>query len=148
ISNMLRKVITTTLFVCFIIITLVACDHQTDTKQQSTDDEQQTNKVTEEVVLPDQHLQKGDQGKEVQHIQTYLTDRGDLVSGNGTYEERREVAIVDLQLQLEDDELDVTGMYDQDKDAAVDQSTAKDLNLDAVKMLKQPTRDEKIVDTQ
>ncbi|HLR79752.1 MAG TPA: D-alanyl-D-alanine carboxypeptidase family protein [Bacillota bacterium] len=144
---MLRKVITTTLFVCFIIITLVACDHQTDTKQQSTDDEQQTNKVTEEVVLPDQHLQKGDQGKEVQHIQTYLTELGYPVSVNGTYDERTTWAIVDLQLQLEDDEVDVTGMYDQDTKAALDQSTTKDLNIEPGKMLKQPTGDEKIDDT-
>src|SRR5699024_6114855 len=109
---MLRKVITTTLFVCFIIITLVACDHQPDTKQQSTADEQQTNKVTEELVLPHQHLQKGDQRIDVQLIQTYPTELAYPASVNPTYDEPTTCAIVDLLLHREDDEVDVTGMYD------------------------------------
>ncbi|HEX6593167.1 MAG TPA: D-alanyl-D-alanine carboxypeptidase family protein [Bacillota bacterium] len=137
---MLHKYISTTLCVCVIATSLVACSQETDTKQSAATSQQQSNEAQEEVILPDQHLQKGDRGKDVEIVQQHFINLGYPLSVNGMYDELTTWAITDFQLQLKDDDIEVTGMYDQQTKEALNHQSSQNVKIDPGQAIKQPTQ--------
>src|SRR5699024_228928 len=79
----------------------------------SIDEENKTNDdkhEEESLTLPDVELQKLDESNDVQDLQTTLKNIGYNIDPSGIYDEQTVWAMTDIQLQ--DDDLYVTGIYD------------------------------------
>lgn len=104
------------------VVLLAACSDNTENpdknsgKEQTATEEQVDNK---EVSLPDSVLGKGQKSEEVHQLQQALAVIGYDVKTTGTYDDITTWAITDIQLQLETDELLVTGIYDEGTRAAL-----------------------------
>src|SRR5699024_10057625 len=64
-----------------------------------------------QVELPEESLQKGDNGDAVQQLQAFLIELGYPIEKTSKYDEKTVWAITDFQLQQ--DSLDNTGIYDE-----------------------------------
>lgn len=113
----------------------------------STDEENHTDSRTtaeelnknEKQDLPDKTLQKGDQDKSVQHLQAALKEINYPIEANGKFDAETTWAITDIQLQLDD--LDITGIYDMDTKEAINKAVKDKQEINPGSGLKQPEKD-------
>jgi D-alanyl-D-alanine carboxypeptidase len=123
---MIRKTLTVTTAFLAMLFILVACNFlQKETPQE---DETVTNSKTDlnendsteviapgpedNIVLPDEDLQKGDQGESVQLLQEGLIAIGYPIELTEAFDENTIWALTDIQLQHED--IYTTGLYDDE----------------------------------
>src|SRR5699024_3182885 len=102
-----------------ITLTLAACDEadfnneNVPVTSSETDEntEQNNSNADEELILPNNLLQKGEQGEEVKKLQQILKKLDYQIDITGHYDEETTWAVTDFQLQI--DGLDITGLYDK-----------------------------------
>ena len=102
-----------------ITLTLAACDEadfnneNVPVTSSETDEntEQNNSNADEELILPNNPLQKGEQGEEVKKLQQILKKLDYQIDITGHYDEETTWAVTDFQLQI--DGLDITGLYDK-----------------------------------
>lgn len=122
-KTLIKKVMLATIGLT-ISITLAACDEFNIQKsnesepvsQSQTEDNDSEGKET--ITLPEGHLQKGDQGDDVEMLQQALESLTYPVEPTGEFDEKTTWALTDLQFQV--DGLDITGMYDEKTKLAIE----------------------------
>lgn len=129
--------------ICIIVTSMVtACsehtpkpndDENNDARQENNNkNEETTAKPDEEIVFPDERLQKMDAGKNITALQTALNEIGYDIPITNTYDEDTTWAITDFQLQ---NSLQVTGIYDTETREASNPFLTKEKEIEAGKGL-------------
>lgn len=102
-------------------------------EEESTIEEKQTNdaapEVAEKIEFPEAELQKKDEGEPVLQLQEALTQIGYTIPTDGIYSDILSWAITDFQLQTE--ELDVTGIYDEETRIALEKILEEGITIEA-----------------
>lgn len=119
------------------VFTLSACDmnmsDQNDSEPVTKPVQEEVTPEEEDIVLPDNDLQKKDQGKEVEALQTALIELGYPIDSTGIYDKKTVWAVTDLQFQTK--EINISGLYDQDTKLAIEKSLDGDHSIKAGKGL-------------
>lgn len=135
-------------------LTLSACSNPSNGQNNQDDggktvnkqSHQQTKQVSsqnKEPMLPDASLQKGDTGDNVEALQQALKKIGYPVKATSTYDADTTWAITDFQLQQKD--LDITGIYSEETKTFLHKALTGDLKVDPGKFLPhldKPQKDE------
>jgi len=118
-----------------VLMLLAACTESTSTQEEAGQTEQESAEGTEqttseeEITFPDTQLQKLDEGEAVSRLQTALNEVGYQLPVDGTYSEALTWAITDYQLQQEN--LEVTGVYNKTTGDALDETLQNGEQIDA-----------------
>lgn len=119
------------------IFSLSACNMNTsDDDKEDSVTETDTEKATpeeDEISLPDNNLQKKDQNKDVEALQTALIKLGYSIDITGVYDEKTVWAVTDLQFQTK--ETNISGRYDEDTKLAIENSLDGDNSIEPGKEL-------------
>jgi D-alanyl-D-alanine carboxypeptidase len=105
------------LLIMTISLTIMAgCQaNEVSTEQNENEPEQPVPEEVEEetnIAFPETHLEKTDEGANVEQLQNALNEIGYDIEVSGIYDEATTWAITDFQLQQED--IHVTGVYDEE----------------------------------
>lgn len=93
-------------------------NNEIDKPQDQPDEVIETNKsVADDFTLPEEQLQKLDEGEQVKALQHFLNELGYDLEVTGTYEELTTWAITDFQLQS--NKLAYTGVYNEETKLAI-----------------------------
>lgn len=135
---MWKKLISIMLALAAVLFLATACSSATSNDTEETSDSESGGENTDpdDAVLPDDHLQKGDEGKSVQHLQQILKKIDYPVQTNGKFAEETIWAITDLQLQQDD--LEATGIYDADTKKGIEKALEKQVDIEPGSALSQP----------
>ena len=116
--KMKRKSIIVTVFFTLILVLAACTDGEPATNEPAQSDTDATEETDEDVnandensAAPHTELQKFDEGDAVTELQNTLEQIGYTLPTDGIYSDVTTWAITDIQLQLDD--LDVTGIYDE-----------------------------------
>src|SRR5699024_10196694 len=125
------------LFSClFTLLILFGCQtDKTDTTETSDDETTTASSKNEEKnetelvqgTLPDEHLQKLDEGTPVKQLQQALMQLGYPLEETGSYDEMTTWAITDLQLSQ--DSTYINGVYNQDTKAMIQKEKKNETEL-------------------
>src|SRR5690625_3960491 len=119
---------------------LVGCstDEQNtkETYQETEPSNETTNSETNEVMLPEDELQKLDEGDNVLQMQLALIALGYPLEETGKYDEKTTWAITDLQLR--EDSVHINGMYDSKMQKMIEELLANEDTIDTPYKLAEP----------
>ncbi|MCF3944828.1 D-alanyl-D-alanine carboxypeptidase family protein [Oceanobacillus alkalisoli] len=131
-----KKSIIVTVFFTLILVLAACTDGEQTTNGQSNSEIDATKETDEEVkaddensTLPNTELQKLDEGDAVTELQNILEQIGYTLPTDGIYSGITAWAITDIQLQLDD--LDVTGIYDEATQLALERVLAGELTVES-----------------
>src|SRR5699024_426569 len=124
-NTMLKKYLTVACIMAGIMFFAAACqtdNNNTEQKDNNTVSEEDNTSGKEpgenDMVLPEEPLQKLDEGKSVQALQKILNELGYDINIGSVYDDDTTWAITDLQLQTDD--LLVTGVYNEETRAVIE----------------------------
>ncbi|MUK89832.1 carboxypeptidase [Ornithinibacillus sp. L9] len=102
--------------------------------ESEVDDEQseeitgESNEKEEFITLPEEGLQKGDEGEAVRILQEFLNELGYSIAITEQFDQETIWALTDFQLQ-QDDNMEVTGLYDQQTKDSLELVTVGDIEI-------------------
>ncbi|HLS09059.1 D-alanyl-D-alanine carboxypeptidase family protein [Lentibacillus sp.] len=148
---MFKKSLTAILALFAIIFLITACSQATengqDTNQVPKDEknsQEKTEPAASQIQLPQEQLQKNDsENASVSSLQKALNQIGYDISQNGTYDDMTTWAVTDYQIQQED--LPVTGIYDEKTRDALRQSLNNQETVEAGAGLAKPDNDSNVI---
>ncbi len=132
------------IFGVIIAIFVIGCSSEDKDVIHNEHGEQESQPVDKEMTdteLPETELQKGDQGEQVLALQHALVKIGYPVETSGKYDALTTWAITDIQLQHDD--LFVSGIYNQEVKEVIDQEKA----VSVASKLAEPTAPDEFVET-
>lgn len=134
---MLNRSISTMFVLATFLFFATACS-STTSNDVNTDDSKsgEESSNTEEAILPDDQLQKGDEGEPVHHLQKIIQKIDYPVKSTGKFDKETTWAITDLQLQQDD--LEATGIYDKDTMEIIEKILEEKLDIEPGSALNQP----------
>ncbi|MFD1361167.1 D-alanyl-D-alanine carboxypeptidase family protein [Lentibacillus salinarum] len=141
---MRKKSLTTVSALLAILLLITACNAgEQQTAEPAQKDQTTQNDKTEAadkpIQLPDEHLQKNDEGAAVKALQAALQKTGYDISSSGNYDALTTWAVTDYQMQQET--LAVTGIYDDDTKQALQTSLDDNTPVNPGKGLDEPDKD-------
>lgn len=162
-TSMFNRNVLTILLISSFIMLLAACSQNTDVSvdnnppntitdnesaKEQDDEEPEEDSVAEEdeLVLPSQELQKGDQGEEILLLQKALIKLGYEISPSNVYDPETVWAITDFQIQAE--KLFITGIYDEPTRTALEELLEKEKTItpgEGLPLVKEENLDEDTV---
>ncbi|GGK07781.1 hypothetical protein GCM10007063_32860 [Lentibacillus kapialis] len=133
---MLKRSLTVALALFAILFLITACSNGASGNEQTaepapkdeTDNEKKTESVSKQVQLPQESLQKKDSNDSVEVLQGVLNQIGYDIDTTGTYDDVTTWAVTDYQIQQ--DNLPVTGVYDDATKDALKQSLENNASIE------------------
>jgi len=126
--------------ILLLAIFIVGCNsNEIDVFQNESDATQMppNYEENENIKLPEEALQKGDENEQVAVLQQALIKLGYPIEETGKYDNMTTWAITDIQLQQE--ELLVSGMYSKDVKQTIEQALQDEINIEVEGELTKPT---------
>lgn len=130
-------------FTVLIAFVLAACSSSATNETNSNNNNETTNSAANEnteepeAALPEAPLEKKDQGEAVEALQQILQEIDYPVEATGTFDDLTTWALTDIQLQ-QDDELTISGMYDDETEAFIQTILDDEETIDPGKELNEP----------
>lgn len=128
-----------------LVFLLVSCNNSDKQVEQNNEHRNVHSEQTESIMLPDDSLQKGDEGESVGYLQQFLSEIGYDIDISNVYDELTTWAITDLQLQLDSDE--PTGVYDEQTKLLIESVLAKEQQISIGKALEKPKQPDIFTET-
>lgn len=138
---MIKKIFLITIL---ITIFLIACNANNEPSNQETP-AVETSGSEDVLILPEEELQKGDEGDQVTTVQQALIDIGYPIEVTGLFDEQTIWAITDVQLQEES--LSVSGVYNTNVKAVLEQIISEKVSIDVGIGLNEPSHPNTFTDT-
>lgn len=126
-----------TMIAIITLFLLVACQNNNENTTENNDDSVTVDKNDDEAIsLPSNILKKGDENEEVSNLQQVLIEIGYPIEQTGYFNELTTWAITDLQLQF--DNIHVSGIYDQDTKDQIEGILNNEQSISVNAKLEQP----------
>src|SRR5690625_2709957 len=139
------KMMKKTLFCCTLLtLIIIGCSTNgqnteetfQETNQNDNEQKDATTSKSKENTLPDNELQRLDEGDDVLQLQLALIALGYPIDETGKYDEKTTWAITDLQLR--EDSVHINGMYDSKMQKMIKELLANEETIDTPYKLAEP----------
>ncbi|HLR70753.1 MAG TPA: D-alanyl-D-alanine carboxypeptidase family protein [Pseudogracilibacillus sp.] len=134
------------LLLLLLIIFVIGCsENDTDVFQEENNNQNSSDVVEEELHLPTEELQKGDENENVLTLQKALVEIGYPIDASGKYDDLTTWAITDIQLQH--NELLVSGIYTNETKQIIEEILDEHISVKVASALNEPVRPNEFIET-